>query len=219
MRRWPTDLDAARVLYVGTVTIRAGALLWIVAAVAYFAAEAIAAEAIVPAYDYATDYISTLGAASVSPRSDLVNAAFFFQGAAFGIGAVLVAVGIRAGRAPWFLGFAAANAVGNVLVGAVSAQPGGGPVWHVVGAALAIVGGNAAVLAGSSLVRRAGGSRSYRSVSVALAVIGFGCLVALQIGAAHAVLPVGVWERGSVYPIFVWQTLTGAYLIVRRAGR
>jgi hypothetical membrane protein len=201
------------------VTIRVGALLWIVAAVAYFVFEATAAEAIVPAYGYATDYISTLGAPAVSPRSNLMNAAFFLQGAAFAIGAVLVVVGANAGRARWFLGFAAANAVGNFLVGAVPAQPGGGPVWHVVGAALAIVGGNAAVLAGSATLRRAGASLAYRSVSVALAAIGFVCLVALQIAAAHTLLPVGVWERGSVYSIFVWQTITGVYLILGRVDR
>jgi hypothetical protein len=56
-------------------------------------------------------------------------------------------------------------------------------------------------------------------VSVALAVLGFACLVALQFPAAHAAVPVGAWERGAVYAVYAWQTLTGVYLIVRRVER
>jgi hypothetical protein len=29
------------------------------------------------------------------------------------------------------------------------------------------------------------------------------------------VLPIGIWERGSVYPIFIWQTVTAGYLVGR----
>jgi hypothetical membrane protein len=198
-----------------TKSSRAGALLWIVAAVAYFMFEAIAAGAFT--YSYANDYISTLGVPGRSPLALLMNAAFVTQALLFPVGAALLVAGGRARKASVFVAFAVLNGIGNLLVATVHSGPsgGGGPDWHGVGALLAIAGGNAAVLAGSSALQRAGASRAYRSVSVALAVLGFACLVALQIGAAHAVLPIGVWERGSVYSIYIWQTVTAVYLLPR----
>jgi hypothetical protein len=36
---------------------------------------------------------------------------------------------------------------------------------------------------------------------------------------SHAVLPAGIWERASVYSIFVWQTVSAGYLVGSRAQR
>jgi hypothetical membrane protein len=200
-----------------------GAVLWIGAALTYLLLEAIAASAVVPAYSYATNYISALGVPAWSPRAAVMNTAFYLQGILFLAGGVLVA---RAAgqRAVLFVGFAAANAVGNILVGgvhSVNRAAGDGPGWHFVGAALAIVGGNAAIVAGSSVLTRAGAPWAYRAVSVALAVVGFLCLAAVGVNTSHARLPIGAWERGSVYSILVWQLFTGVYLLagpVRRTG-
>jgi hypothetical membrane protein len=194
------------------------AVLWVVAALAYFLLEATAAT-FVPGYSYARHYISILGVAAWSPWAVLMNTAFYLQGILFLAGAVLMAR--AAGRkALLFLGFAAANAVGNILVGTVHSVPaaGGWPGWHFAGAALAIVGGNAAILAGSSVVRRAGGSRSYRVVSVGLAAVGFLSLVVGWVGSKTG-LAMGAWERGSVYPILLWQLFTGGYLLAGRVVR
>lgn len=188
------------------------AVLWSLATLTYFGAEAYAAAAI-PGYSYAADYISVLGVPSASPHAALVNAAFFVQGVLFFAAAVLVVVGLRARGALWFITFAAAHAVGNVLVGAVPSAPGGGPPAHAVGATLAIAGGNAAVLAGAALIRRSGGSKGYRNISIVLAVVGLLCLLAISAPALHTVVPVGVWERISVYTVLVWQLGLAGYLI------
>ena len=56
--------------------------------------------------------------------------------------------------------------------------------------------------------------RWYRAVSVSLAVLGF--LSLLFLGHAVGQLNPGLWERGSVYPIFLWQIISAALLIVRQ---
>jgi hypothetical membrane protein len=169
-----------------------GATLWIVAGLGYLALEAGAAAGR-PRYSYARNYISDLGVTSrdgAAGRPDflaaaLMNAAFCVQGAMFLAAAILVVIGLRGRRPGLFLGFAALNAAGNILVaivpGGVATDPGGGGWLHVAGAASAIVGGNAAVLAGSRLVRDAGGAQWYRTASVAAGVLGLLCLLMLRV--------------------------------------
>jgi hypothetical membrane protein len=182
-----------------------GALAWIVAATGYFVFEAVAAAAVEPAYGYATDYISSLGVPRRSPHAVLINGAFVTQAVLFPAGAALVVRGVAARKASGFL--------------ALAVHSGTGSKWHVAGAILAIAGGNAAVLVGSSILRRAGASRAYRAVSVVLGAVGLLCLLALAVDTSHAVLPVGIWERGSVYSIFVWQAISAGYLVGSRAQR
>lgn len=181
---------------------RAAALLWLLAAAGYLLAEAFAAAAL-PGYSYRTDYISTLGDPSVSPRAPLMNAAFAVQGVCFAAAALLVA---PARKQLWFLAFAVGNGIGNVLIAVV--HSGQGNPAHIVGAVLAIVGGNAAALAGSGAPLAA----AYRTASITLGALGLVCLLVT----ATAPSQVGGWERGSVYPIFAWQILTAVMLL--RAG-
>ncbi|MDZ7884779.1 MAG: DUF998 domain-containing protein [Mycobacterium sp.] len=189
-----------------TVSAKEGlaALLWLLAAAGYLAAEAFAAVAL-PGYRYGTDYISTLGDPTVSPRAPLMNAAFALQGVCFAAAALLVAT---ARKRLWFLVFAIGNGIGNVLIAVV--YSGQGNPWHVIGAVLAIVGGNAAALAGSGLLT----STAYRATSITLGASGLVCLLVT----AAAPTQVGAWERGSVYPIFAWQILTALVLLRRQAG-
>ena len=193
------------------MTTRVGALLWIASALAYFLAEAVAAAA-VPGYDYVVDYISALGIPGASPHATVMNAAFLLQGFCFPAGAVLLARGSRARNALPFLVFAVLNGVGNVLVGVV--HGGMGSRWHLAGAVLAIVGGNLAVLAGAWLFRHAGRSAVYVAASAVLGGMGLFCATALAVEAT----PIGLWERGSVYPIFMWQALSAVWLVRRGAG-
>lgn len=125
-------------------------------------------------------------------------------------------------KAGLFLALAATNAVGNDLVGTVHGGPiaaaDGTTCVHGTGAVLAIAGGNAAILAGSSIIRNAGGPRWYRAASLGLAVLGLLSFMMLVIDsqtAALNILPEAVWERGSVYSIIVWQVFTAAYLLAR----
>jgi hypothetical membrane protein len=194
----------------------AGAVLWIVAAVGYLILEGFAAAGFEPTYSYAHNYVSDLGVTG-SPRAFLMRAAFFLQGTLFLLGALLMVRFPDSRRGRLFLGLVAANAVGNIVVGTLHS----GHI-HVAGAALAIVGGNAAILAGSALVGPAGGRRWYRGISKFVAVLGILCLVMLMINSVTrtaSVLPDGVWERGSIYSITLWQLLTAGWVLGRPALR
>ncbi len=206
-----------------------GAAIWITAGVGYLTLEAVAAVGFQPSYSYVRDYISDLGVTSRgvlpgrmidSPLAYLMNTAFYLQGIFFLVGAVLVVRAAASQKAGLFLTLAAVNAVGNILVGTFHAGPiaeSDGTVWvHRAGAVLAIVGGNMAILAGSAIVRSAGAAQWYRVASLGFAAVGLLSFLMLIIDSrtgAVNVLPDGVWERGSVYSIILWQMFTAAYLV------
>jgi hypothetical membrane protein len=201
--------------------IALGAALWVVAAAGYLFLEAAAAAAFKPGYSYRSNYISDLGLASGhllhgrmidSPRAYLMHAAFYLQGILFLLGAVLIVGVPESRRARIFLGLMVANAIGNVIVGTVHS----GAV-HVTGAALAIVGGNAAILAGSAVIGMARDRPWYRSISKLIAVLGLLNLIMLMINMTTFganLLPDGAWERGGVYSITLWQLITAACLLI-----
>jgi hypothetical membrane protein len=193
------------------------AVAWLSAGLAYLTLEGIAAAAFRPHYSYARNFISNLGIPSGdSPLAWLMNTAFGVQGSLFLVGAILMVSAVTPRKAGLFLTLAAANAVGNLLIAAFHSGPAAraeGTAWvHAIGAVLAIVGGNAAILAGSRIV-----SGWHRKVSVALGafgLLGF-VLFVIELKASSA-LPLGVWERCSVYSITAWQLLTAAWLLNRR---
>ena len=138
---------------------------WLMAGAAYLILEAVAAAAYRPDYSYAHNYISDLGRPSRqsagatigSGFASAMNAAFYLQGILFLVGAVLLVRARRKPNARAFLNLVAVNTLGNIVVGTVYSGPpadAGGPAWvHAGGAVMAIVGGNAAVLAGFRCVR------------------------------------------------------------------
>jgi hypothetical membrane protein len=198
------------------------AAVWIAAGVGYLTLEATAAAGFRSHYSYAHDFISDLGEIG-SPRAYLMNTAFCVQGILFLVGAVLIHRAFESFKAGWFLTLAATNAVGNVLVAIIHSGPSArvdGTLWlHVAGALLAIAGGNAAILAGSSVLRNAGWPPWYREVSVGLAAFGLLSLTALVVESKVATLetlPPAAWERCSVYSIIGWQMFTAAGLLARR---
>jgi Voltage gated chloride channel len=91
-----------------------------------------------------------------------------------------------------------------------------GTSWvHTTGAVLAILGGNAAILAGSSIVRNVSGPW-YRGASGGLVLLGLLSFTLLVIGLKGStlnILPPAVWERCSVYSITAWQMFTAAHLL------
>lgn len=192
------------------------------AAVGYLLLEAVAAAGFEPNYSYVNNYVSDLGVRAGelihggmtdSPRAHLMHTAFYLQGILFLLGALLIVGVPQSRRARLFLGLVAANSVGNIVVATVHI----GKV-HVAGAALAIVGGNAAILVGSAVVGTIGGHRWYRSIKL-VAVLGILCLIVLMIDSVTStanLLPNGAWERGSVYSIIAWQLLTAACLLIGR---
>jgi hypothetical membrane protein len=193
------------------------AVAWLAAGLAYLTLEGIAAAAFRPRYSYAHNFISDLGIPSnASPLAWLMNTAFGVQGTLFLLGAILTVRAVGARRAGLFVTLAAANAVGNLLIAAFHSGPAShanGTAWvHAVGAVSAIVGGNAAVLAGSRIV-----SGWHRTVSVALGALGLlgFALFVIELTASSG-LPLGVLERCGVYSITGWQLLIAAWLLSRR---
>ncbi len=189
-------------------------MCWLAAGIVYPSLEFASATGL-PGYRYGRDFISDLGRPD-SPLSYLMNTAFVVQGTLFCVGAVLLTRARGDRKFGLFVGFAAANAVGNVVV-ATMPSGGAGIAWvHVIGAVFAIVGGNAAILAGSPFVSA---GRYYRVASVGLAALGLLSFVLLAIAATTSVttiLPGAVWERTSVYTIIGWQVLSALALLVRR---
>jgi hypothetical membrane protein len=193
------------------------AVAWISAGLAYLTLEAVAAAAFRPHYSYAHNFISELGIPSDdSPLAWLMNTTFSVQGSLFLVGAILSVCAVAPGKAGVFVTLAAANAVGNLLIAAFHSGPAAradGTAWvHAIGAVLAIVGGNAAILAGSGIL-----SGWHRGVSVALGAFGLLSFVlfVMELKASSA-LPLGAWERSSVYSITAWELLTAACLLSRR---
>lgn len=183
---------------------RGARVVWLSGAFVYLTLEAVAAVAYRPRYSYIHNFISDLGVPGIhSPLAWLMNIGFCVQGSLFFAGAAAVS------RTGPFLACAAANGVGNVLIAIFHS----GSAMHAVGAVMAIVGGNAAILAGSSII---GGW--HRRVSIGLGVFGLLSFVLFVIDLKTAVLPIGVLERCSVYSITGWQLLTGARLF-RAVGR
>lgn len=181
---------------------RLGAALWVVGVVGFLLLEAFCAAAYPNDYSYTYDYISDLGVRG--PRVRVMHLAFYLQGIMFLLGTLFLTRGPRSCTARLFVGLVAANTVGNILVGTLHS----GKV-HVVGAALALAGGNAAILAGSAVIGPT--RRWYRSTSTIIAALGFLCLAMLA--ANLHILPTGVVERGSAYSIFLWQLMTAACLL------
>ncbi|HXO13495.1 MAG TPA: DUF998 domain-containing protein [Mycobacterium sp.] len=190
---------------------------WLSAGLAYLTLEGIAAAAFRPHYSYAHNFISDLGIPSNdSPLAWLMNTAFCVQGTLFVVAAILTVRAVAPRKAGPFLAFAAANAVGNLLIAAFHSGPAShanGTAWvHAIGAVLAIMGGNAAILAGSRIV-----SGWHRKVSVALGAFGLLSFVLFVIELkASSALPLGILKRCSVYSITAWQLFMAAWLLSRR---
>jgi hypothetical membrane protein len=172
---------------------RVAAVAWLAAGTVYLGSEAIAAASFPGSYSYVRNFISDLGVPSQSPMAWVMNTGFCVQGALFVVGAVAI-------RAPWLTALTAVNFFGNLTIALFHS----GSVTHAVGAVLAIVGGNAAILAGASII----GGR-HRAVSIGLGLLG------LLSFALFTVALNGAVERCSVYPITAWQLLTAAWLFSR----
>jgi hypothetical membrane protein len=208
---------------VGVTSIRANsttlAALWLTAALVFFISEAIAAASIAApySYSYASDYISQLGNPGWTPRAVVMNVGLYVQGVLFLIGAVMARASAT-GRRRLFVVLAALYALGIILVATVPSGVGAPAsnlgVLHWLGALLAIFGGNAAIVAGSSVVAGLVEVRWYRKASVVLAILGFVSFLILSQPAARPSL--GIWERGSVYSIMLWQILSAVLLLARR---
>lgn len=195
------------------------ATIWLAAALVFLISEAIAAASVSPAYSYATDYISELGVPGATPLAVVMNLGFWLQGILFLVGAVLATRASATGSRRLFIVLVATSALGDVLVAtfhgdALAAGDNNAAALHWFGSLLAILGGNAAIIAGSSVVAGLVKMRWYRAMSISIAVLGF--LSLLFLGHEVGQVSPGLWERGAVYSIFLWQISSAVLLIARR---
>lgn len=204
---------------------RAAAVVWIVGAIGYLVAEKVAAANVNGHYSYTHDYISALGVPAWGRFANLMNGAFYLQGALLFVGAVLVTRAVGR-RGVLFLLFTGAAAVGFFLVATVHGgsplAAGEGMQLHMAGALLGFIGGNAAIVAGSSIVDGAVDARWwYRAVSLMIAAVGFTAFLALANynvwGYRYG--PIGLTERLPVYSVLVWQVFSAVILLTRPVAR
>ncbi|MBW8172926.1 DUF998 domain-containing protein [Ornithinimicrobium sp. Arc0846-15] len=209
-------------------------LLWLAAGAVYAGCEAIAARAY-PGYSYARNYISDLGVpypgvyegrVQDSQLAGVMNFGFIAEGALM-LAGTLVAVRLLTSRGvgAGLVGLAGVHAVGITLVALFPAGELSSELTlqlHVTGAGMSIVAGNLLIISAGLASRALKAPRWYAVGSVALGVTGLVSLVMLLVVSGSTsidLLPDGVWERGAVGAITLWQIGTGVLLLVKRPGR
>lgn len=206
----------------------AAAAGFVVAGLQYLVIETAAASAWAsPAYSYAANFVSDLGApargtfegrAIDSPLHAVMNTGFIVQGVLFlATGVLLGRLMTRRARTA-FVTVAALHAVGMVLVGAfhtsTQAAADGTLALHYAGATLAIIGGNVAAILAGRQWSRLGAPKWLAGVSTLLGVTGLLAVVVLV--TTFGVLPPGVPERVAIYTFIAWELLTGVVLLMTR---
>ncbi|WP_347558025.1 DUF998 domain-containing protein [Robbsia sp. KACC 23696] len=207
---------------------KVGGLCFAAAGLLYLAAETISAAAWhTPPYSYARNYISDLGVAGCgilfhgrpicSPLHGLMNIGFMLEGLLFFIANLIVS---GQTTRPWRFGIVMLgllHGVGMLLVGyyhgSEAALEDGSLRYHLLGAQLAIVSGNVALIAYGCAHRQIGLSRRFASLSIVLGSVGL--LSAVTLVSLLTTLPRGLLERGSVYSIMIWEIVTGSMMAWR----
>ncbi|CAM3514202.1 MULTISPECIES: DUF998 domain-containing protein [Saccharibacillus] len=215
----------------------AGGIAFMLAALIYVGTEAISAAAWHnPPYDYAYNYISDLGVARsltvdgreiLSPLAAVMNFGFQAHGLLFVLGYVLALPLLRGKWGRLACAAAVVHGIGNFMVGYFPGESYDGVSPHVVGAGLAIVGGNLAlILAGLSLRRRSAAEIDGRGRAASgrllrfgprLSVLGIGLgslgLAALALMVTRVLGHPAVFERLSVYTMTAWDLSFGFCLL------
>ena len=195
----------------------------------YLATETLAAAAWrTPRYSYARNYISDLGVTGCgelfhgrlicSPLHALMNTGFMLEGIFFLVASVLAA---RLIAAPWRYGIlllGAIHGVGMLLVGryngSQAALVDGTLRFHLLGAQMAIVAGNLALILYGGAAKRIPLPRTLSFSSIFLG--GGGLLGAITLVAQLTSIPDGLLERSSVYSIMLWEIIVGVSMLLRR---
>ena len=211
---------------------RLAGALWLLAGLFYLAAETVAAGAF-PGYSYCANYVSDLGVPYpgvaegrmlASGLAWVMNLGLITDGVLFALaGRIACAADLSRTSVRAFLILAAAHGLGTVLVGMVHAGPrevmDGTHALHVLGAALAIIGGNLALMAATGCSGAWGLPKVHRAASLVLGLMGLAGLALLEWGdlTGRPLLATGTAERLSIYPITAWEIGTGLMLLFARA--
>lgn len=194
---------------------RAGAVCFSLGGLLYLLAERISALAWhQPAYRYSQNYISDLGIPDCgplicSPLHNVMNAGFAVEGLLFMLACWLLRPLLpgRVGGVALLAG--CVHGIGGVLIALF--HSGGlaeGITLHQVGAVMAIGGGNLCLMAVAVTGRRIAGI--YAAFSGILGLSGLLCMLAIP----YVALPIGIIERAAVYPITLWQVVSGVALLL-----
>lgn len=198
-----------------------GAILFMLASSVYLIAEAISAQAWTnPEYSYSFHYISDLGVSKrlliddgrevYSPLAGVMNTGFILYGI-LSAGSYIAVLPLIKDKAKWsVLSFALIQGVGNVLVGLFPGETYDYASMHIIGAAMAIVGGNCTLLLMGIYLKLK--KQGYIVKAIALLLGNFGLIMLvtfLLTNADHS----AVFERLSVYTMTAWNLIFGFWLI------
>jgi hypothetical membrane protein len=216
-----------------TAAARAGGIALVIAPLVYIVAETIAALAWTnPRYDYLYNFVSDLGVPGPrqvafkqtidSPLAAVMNAGFITNGVLVFLAATLL-LRFSAGLRPRLLTvlalmFGAGLCLVAVVPGSQHSVDTGRIVFHLVGAALAIVCGNLVSILIGAFRDQLDMPGSFAAAVVALGIAGlvfYGIFIALDSSGATANL--GLFERLSIYPIAVAHLTLGVGALVRPA--
>jgi hypothetical membrane protein len=204
--------------------LQASSIAFILAAVVYLLCEAISALAWSnPVYEYSYNYISDLGVPIItqfmgrsinSPLYYVMNFGFFAHGVLFVTGYVMMINAIQNNKLQKYsaLTLAAIHGIGICMVGAFPGYDWWGEPYHGVGALLAIVIGNFAILCGGILVRRLFTQKWFTVLSILFFITGIASFV-MFIGQENSIY-VAVYERLSVYTIMAWDIFLGMFVLL-----
>jgi len=217
--------------------IAAGGAAFILAALVYVVTEAVSAAAWQnPPYFYAYNYISDLGVGRsltidgrevLSPLAAVMNFGFQAHGLLFALGCLLVLPLLDGKMKRFACAAAVVHGIGNGMVGYFPGESYSGVSPHVVGAGMAILGGNLALIgAGLSIGRRVGAREDGAVLRLSdrlvrfvprLSWIGIGLgsfgIAALAIMVTRVLGYPAVFERLSVYTMTAWDLLFGCCLL------
>jgi len=184
-----------------------------------------------PSYSYKNDFVSDLGITDHhvmfgghpvnSPLAWLLNSAFFLNGAAVALAALLVLRPQGHGRsAGWqrrlFVGFG----IGLPLASIMHETPSWKFPFHAVGATLAMAGGSIAIFLTGRLADRLDLPTWLARALMALGAVGLASFLVVQVMAfGHPVLPngIGAVERGAAYAVMLAEIVVGSSLLVESA--
>jgi len=195
---------------------RVGALCFSLGGVQYLLAEWVSAAGWhSPAYSYSQNYISDLGIPLRSPLHSIMNGGFALEGGLFFIACCLL-LPLLNGSGRWlFLLCGLLHGAGGVMIALFhSGSAGKGVTPHEIGAVLAIAGGNLCLITVGWMMHARPGFTAYAWLSLSLGCLGLACMAAIT----AALFPIGIIERASVYPITLWQILTGVFLLTRSSA-
>jgi len=200
-----------------------GSIVYVLSA-QYFVGEVVAASAWQdPAYDWRANYISDLGVVTCgevcSPLHAVMNTSFVLLGVLVALGSVLLRGHLASGLARnLFVTLMVTSGIGDVLVGlfpgSVEVDATGADLLHVVGAVLAIVGGNTGIVVAGIALRRAGAHPKIATYSIASGLVGLSAFALFGLGVDLG-LGIGAMERLAAYPITLWMIVVGTVSLIR----